>query len=103
MPGMAASDGSLEAGAEAGLDLSDHLSQPVEAGMLSRAVRVYCLSEGHRSALIAQAPEAADTVELLRPDGEDIADPYGGDLQVYREARDQIAAAVQSRVGDWWP
>ena len=103
MPGMAASDGSLEAGAEAGLDLSDHLSQPVEEELWSRAVRIYCLSEGHRSALLAQAPEAADKVELLRPDGADIADPYGGDLQVYREARDQIAAAVQARVGDWWP
>jgi protein-tyrosine-phosphatase len=40
---------------------------------------------------------------LLRPDGLDIADPYGGDLMVYRRARDEIAAAVQARMTDWWP
>lgn len=101
--GMGASDGSLEAGGEAGLDLSDHLSQPISRPLYDRALRIYCLSESHRRALLAEAPGAADKVALLRPDGADVADPYGAPLDVYREARDQIAAAVQARVGDWWP
>lgn len=103
MPGMGASDGSLEAGAEAGLDLSDHLSQPVDPALWTRAMKIYCLGESHRRALLAEAPEAAEKIELLRPDGLDIADPYGGDLMVYRRARDEIAAAVQARMSDWWP
>lgn len=101
--GMGASDGSAEAGAEAGLGLSAHASQPLDLDLCERAVKIYCLSDSHRRALTAQVPGAGDRVELLRPDGEDIADPYGGDLAVYREARDEIAAAVQARAGDWWP
>lgn len=103
MPGMGASDGSLEAGAEAGLDLGAHLSQPVDPSLWTRAMKIYCLGESHRRALLAEAPEVGDKVELLRPDGLDIADPYGGDLMVYRRARDEIAAAVQARMSDWWP
>ena len=85
------------------LDLSDHLSEPVDPQICARALRIYCLSDSHRRALIAQAPEAEDRIELLRPDGGDIADPYGGDLEVYQQARDEISAAVQARAGDWWP
>ncbi|MEC8651728.1 MAG: Sua5/YciO/YrdC/YwlC family protein [Planctomycetota bacterium] len=103
MPGMGASDGSAEAGAEAGLDLSDHVSHPVDPAMCARALKVYCLGENHRRALLAQAPELAERVELLRPDGGDIADPFGGDLDVYRTVRDEIAAAVRARATEWWP
>ena len=64
---------------------------------------IYCLSDSHRRALLAEAPEIADKVELLRPDGLDIADPFGGDLSVYQQARDEMHAAVKERLGDWWP
>jgi len=101
--GMSASAGSLEAGAEVGLDLSDHESQPIEPSLWSRAIRIYCLSESHRRVLLNEAPEVADRVELLRPDGADIADPYGGDIDVYRRSRDEICDAVRARAGDWWP
>lgn len=103
MAGMRASDGSLEAGSEVGLDLADHASQPLSPDLWSRAAKIYCLSEGHRRALLAEAPLPEDCVLLLRPDGGDIADPFGGDLDVYREARDEIATAVRARMGDWWP
>ena len=103
MPGMQASEGSLEAGAEVGVDLAAHRSQPFDPSMLLRAVKIYCLSDSHRNALLATAPDAADRVELLRPDGADIADPFGGDLDIYRAARDEIAAAVQARAAEWWP
>ena len=54
--------------------------------MIARATHVYCLSESHRAALLDLAPEAAEKTELLRPDGDSIADPYGGDLAAYRAA-----------------
>lgn len=103
VPGMSASDGSLEAGAEIGLDLSEHLSQPIDPSLWNRAMKIYCLGDSHRQTLLAEAPECADKIELLRPDGLDIADPYGGDLDVYRRARDEMHAAVKARSGDWWP
>jgi len=103
VPGMAASEGSREAGAEIGLDLSAHISQPIDPNLWQRALSIYCLSDSHRRALLAEAPEAADKIQLLRPDGLDIADPFGGDLKVYQRARDEMLAAVKARMGDWWP
>ena len=116
--GMSASDGSIEAGAEIGLDLSAHMSQPIDASLWRRALKIYCLGDSHRRALLAAAaeldgpelegpelegPKLERKVELLRPDGLDIADPYGGDLMEYQLARDEIYAAVKARSGDWWP
>ncbi|MBZ0152281.1 MAG: hypothetical protein K8J09_12190, partial [Planctomycetes bacterium] len=66
-----------------------------------RADRIYCLGKGHRQALLAEAPEVADKVQLLRPDGLDIADPYGGELGAYRRALREIRAAVTARRQDW--
>jgi L-threonylcarbamoyladenylate synthase len=103
VPGMSASDGSLEAAKESGLDLSDHRSQPIDSSLWQRAMKIYCLSDSHRQTLLAEAPECADKVELLRPDGLDIADPYGGDLSAYQRARDEMQTAVKARCGDWWP
>lgn len=103
VPGMAASDGSREAGAEIGLDLTTHISQPIDPALWDRAMLIYCLSDSHRRALLAEAPEAAAKIQMLRPDGLDIADPFGGDLEVYQRARDEMLAAVKARMSDWWP
>jgi L-threonylcarbamoyladenylate synthase len=101
--GLPASDGSLAAGAEVGLDLTAHLSRPIDRQLALRASRIYCLGSGHRRALLAELPEVADKVALLRGDQLDIADPYGGDLPRYRRARDEIRAAVGARRMDWLP
>ncbi len=100
-PGWPASDGSLAVGGEVGLDLTAHRSRAVDADLCRRARRIYCLTDSHRRALLAEFPDAAERVAMLRPDGLDIADPYGGDLRAYRRARDEIRAAVEARAGDW--
>jgi L-threonylcarbamoyladenylate synthase len=101
LDGMAASDGSLAAAKEAGLDLSAHQSHQVTPELLARADRIYCLAQSHRRALLAEAPEVADKVSMLRADQLDIADPYGGDLRQYRRCRDEIRSAVAARLANW--
>lgn len=101
MAGLPASEGSLLAGRELGLDLSAHQSQALDRDLLAHADRIYCLARSHRRAVLALAPEATSKVELLRPDGRDIADPYGGDLKDYRLAAREIRAAVQARLPQW--
>lgn len=101
--GLPASDGSLAAGAEAGLDLSAHQSQPLSPELVHRSSRIYCLAASHRRNTLAEAPAAGEKITLLRPDQRDVADPYGGDLRAYRKARDEIRAAVEARVADWLP
>jgi tRNA threonylcarbamoyl adenosine modification protein (Sua5/YciO/YrdC/YwlC family) len=101
MTGMPASEGSVAAALEIELDLSNHQSQPLDQGLVDRADRVYCLSQSHRRAILAEVPEASDRTRLLRPDGRDIADPYGGDLKAYRRARDEIRAAIGAHLPQW--
>lgn len=101
LDGMPASDGSLAAAAEIGLDLSAHQSRMVDRATIERADRVYCLAASHARAVLAKMPSAKDKVALLRPDGHDIADPYGGDLDEYRATREQIATAIRARLAEW--
>jgi protein-tyrosine-phosphatase len=55
----------------------------------------------HRSRLLEFDPSLGSKVELLDPAGGDIADPYGGSSDDYRRSRDQIAAALSRRFGEW--
>lgn len=103
LDGMPASDGSRAVAREAGLDLDAHSSTALTPELLERASFVYCLTAGHRRAILAEMPEVADKLALLRPDGLDVADPYGRDLQDYRRTRDEIRAAVAARVAEWLP
>lgn len=101
LPDMPASDGSLAAAAEERFDLSAHRSQQVDPDLVARAARVYCMGEGHRSALCADSPDAEAKVDLLRPDGRDIGDPYGAELPTYRRTRDEIRTALEARLPAW--
>jgi protein-tyrosine phosphatase len=101
MDGMPASDGSLAAAREVDLDLSAHQSRMLDRATVERADRVYCLAASHQRAILARLPAAKDKVELLRPDGGDIADPYGGDLDDYRRTREEIQRAIELRVDGW--
>lgn len=101
LEGMPASDGSRLVAGELQLDLEAHRSRPLTEELVGRSSRVYCLSESHLQAVLALVPAAAGRTELLRPDGLDIADPFGGELDAYRRARDQIASAVEARLPEW--
>lgn len=103
LDGMPASDGSLAAAAELGLDLGAHQTQALTPELVTRARFVYCMAQSHRRAVLAEMPEAGEKIALLRPDGLDVADPHGSELPVYRRTRDEIRAAVGARLRQWLP
>ena len=57
---------------------------------------------GHESdmdwfdSFIGGSKKYADKLELLRPDGRDIRDPFGSELKTYQKVRDEIRAFVES-------
>jgi len=61
------------------------------------------MTHSQGEALAHLGADLGDRVQLLDPAGEDIADPYGGDLDAYRTARDQIRTAVKERLEQWRP
>lgn len=95
--GDAASEGAATVAAEAGCNLEGHVSQPLSRELLEQAERVYCMTASHVARVKGFAPDLADKVELLRPDGEDVADPFGADLADYRAVRDELERALAAR------
>lgn len=98
LPGVPASEGSLQIAREFGVDLSGHRSRPVSRSDLEAAGLVYCMERSHRERLIRVLGRDDPRIRLLRPDGRNIPDPFGGPLSAYRRAAEEIAGAVQARI-----
>lgn len=98
LDGMPASDGGMLAAAEVGCDLSQHSTTELTPQLVHRADRIFCMSRSHLHGLLERVPEAEPKAMLLRLDGRDVTDPYGGDLEDYRRARDVIATALRERL-----
>ncbi len=88
--GEPASSNAVEACREIGVDLSAHRSRPVTAADLVWADLILVMSPQH-AAVLTQAGFPAEKIRVLS-----IADPYGGNLQLYRSCRDALAARLDS-------
>lgn len=86
--GSPASKNAREVVAERGLDLSEHRSRNVKDLTLGDYDRVFALAQEH----LLRLPGSCEGVLLssLREHEESIADPFGGDLEVYRETFERI-------------
>ncbi len=78
--------------------LDRHAAQSVTPSLVRVADLILTMGRSHRAALLAEFPDAAERCELLRPDGGDVADPFGGSVEVYRRCAREIAAAVRERL-----
>ncbi|MFA5794897.1 MAG: L-threonylcarbamoyladenylate synthase [Candidatus Brocadiia bacterium] len=79
---------------EMGVDIKSHLSQPVTLTLVEEADKVYVMTKGHLETLREWMP-AADNISLLDISGEDIADPIGQDISVYRSCAFRIKQAIE--------
>ena len=102
-PGSPAAQHAVETMAADGLNLEDHQSTPVTEEIVAEAALILTMTQGHKSEMIRRFPEAAGRVYTLgeyagEPFGADweVADPIGGDRQVYEAcSRDLCSALVQ--------
>ncbi|MBC8206468.1 MAG: low molecular weight protein arginine phosphatase [Kiritimatiellales bacterium] len=97
--GWPASEHSVEALREKGIDISNISSQTLTPRLIAEADLLVTMTEGHRQAILAVAPESEGKVFLLKSFGiaqcaADINDPVGGSLDLYRHVRDEIDAAL---------
>lgn len=89
--GDGASENSIKAMQELGIDISGHISvQFSEAD--ADADFIICLAESHFSVLEASGVPHERLLLL----GNGISDPYGADISVYRYCRDEIISAIDS-------
>lgn len=103
--GAPASHGSLRVGARNGLDLSGHLSRPVDSELLGWADLILVMSQGHllRLAEMGLAGDAALLDAFAKGvggvgAGAEVPDPFGGGdrdyEETYRILEDMVGAAL---------
>lgn len=73
-------------------------STRLTVALIERADVVYVMTEGHKQGVIEMSPQSASKVMLLDPQGEDIFDPIGCQLDVYEWVARKIQAALRIRV-----
>jgi protein-tyrosine-phosphatase/tRNA A37 threonylcarbamoyladenosine synthetase subunit TsaC/SUA5/YrdC len=98
MPGAPASEHSVAAAAELGLDLGAHRSRHLEELAALPWDLVLAMGRSHLGAL---PPPLAARAELFDPAGDEVADPFGGPLAAYRHMREQVRGAVAARIEAW--
>ena len=85
--GMPASENTVAVLKEIGIELTDHESKPISKPLASSADLIVCMSEGHAEMLKTAGFQTAVF-------GKGVADPYGYPIEVYRDCRDKMLAAM---------
>ncbi|HEX6559291.1 MAG TPA: low molecular weight protein arginine phosphatase [Longimicrobiales bacterium] len=96
--GQPAADHAVNVLAEHGIDLTDHIAQPLTPELVAHADLILVMSASH----LFQVKEAggAEKVAMLTDfvEGEDagtpVEDPFGGDEDAYHRTYEQLEAAV---------
>ena len=96
--GEPATDQSVIALRKVGIDLSDHISQPLTQELVNGAMAVICMTDSHRAMVRLLAdPEPRNLIlfrEFVKSGEREIADPYGCPLPVYEASRDEMVEAI---------
>jgi protein-tyrosine-phosphatase len=105
--GAPASEGAYLVALELGLDLSEHRARLLTADVIAESDLILTMARHHRARVLEL--DATGQVHLL---GEfagragvdaEVADPFGADLETYRETRDELAdlaAIVAARLAE---
>lgn len=99
--GEPASANSVLAMEEMGIDLKGHRSTVLDKKLVQEADLILVMTAKHRQEVVKISPEASGRVFVLTEyagaEG-DVADPFGGDLDVYRKTAGQLAGLIGTAV-----
>ncbi|HIT86073.1 MAG TPA: low molecular weight protein arginine phosphatase [Candidatus Ornithomonoglobus intestinigallinarum] len=101
--GGRASENAVKALDEMGIDLTFHQTKPITEELIEKSDIILTMTEGQKELL---KPVAGNDVYTLKEYGGghgDISDPYGGDIDEYRETAKEIYDAlvdVAERIAD---
>ncbi len=99
-PGAEPLPEAIQATRELTLDLRKHRARHATPELVAEADRVFAMTGRHVELLRRQSPECASHIELLDPEGRDIEDPFGADLETYRACAARIRTCMETRLAD---
>ncbi len=103
MDGDKASQNSMDACEEIGVDISDHRSAGLTRTSLEDASAIFCMTESHRALInmYFELPPGYPIFlmrEFIEGESKELPDPYGQDIDVYRQCRDRMLEAMPSLI-----
>jgi len=93
-----ASQNAIEVLADKGIDLSNHCSQLLRETHVRYADYIFTMTRAHRETILSAFPDADTCMSVLRIDGGDVADPFGGSLSEYQMCAAQIESEIAKRL-----
>lgn len=98
VPGAPAADAAMLVGVERGMDLSRHRARMLTGALVPPGAIVLVMSHAHLDAVSRIVPQAdaylLDEFASRGATARAVADPFGGTLEEYRTAADEIEAMV---------
>ena len=92
--GEKASDEAIKALEERGIDLSYHRTKPLTDELIKEADIILTMTEAHKKLISPMAPEKVYTLLEYSGESGDISDPFGGDIDEYRQTASEIYDAL---------
>lgn len=92
--GLKASENAVLALNEIGIDLSEHRTKGISEELINSSDLILTMTEGHKRLLKTTAPKEIFTLLEYAGGSGDVFDPYGGDLEEYRETAKEIYDAL---------
>lgn len=95
--GEFASANSIKAASELGVDISNHRAHMLTVDDIREANYIFTMTESHATAIKKSLPQYSDIIFSIKEFAkcDDISDPYGGDIEMYRKCSLQIFDSVK--------
>jgi protein-tyrosine phosphatase len=101
MDGDQASENSIDACEEIGLDLKDHRSAALTRATAENASAIFCMTESHRALLemyfdLPKTTQVFLMREFMEGENKELPDPYGQNIDIYRDCRENMKESIPS-------
>ena len=99
--GLAAPDGeqaslnAVKALAEMGIDLSYHRAKTLSPELIGIADIILTMTGSHKAVISQYAPDKVFTLKEYVGENGDVADPYGGDIEIYRATASELKTLLE--------
>ncbi|MCU0710545.1 MAG: Sua5/YciO/YrdC/YwlC family protein [Pirellula sp.] len=95
--GDPASPGAQQAIKKYRANLDKHQSNQLTLELVDQADLILTMGSRHKHVIVSQWPAASGKVQMISPDGSEIADPFGGPIEIYARCAEQLDQCT-----DYW-